>query len=74
MTSFIRNRSLSRRSFLRGSGVALALPLLDAMIPAVVSRSGGRTGAAAAHGGHRNQPGHSSAVLFPESEPAGTMS
>ena len=36
MSSFIRNRSLSRRSFLRGSGVALALPLLDAMIPAVV--------------------------------------
>src|SRR4051812_40597905 len=27
-------RSLSRRSFLRGVGVALSLPLLDAMIPA----------------------------------------
>src|ERR1051326_2307096 len=36
MNSLITNRSLSRRSFLRGSGVAIALPLLDAMIPAVV--------------------------------------
>jgi hypothetical protein len=27
-------KSLSRRSVLRGAGVALALPLLDAMIPA----------------------------------------
>jgi hypothetical protein len=36
MSSLISNRSLSRRSFLRGSGIALALPLLDAMIPAVV--------------------------------------
>jgi hypothetical protein len=36
MSSLISNRSLSRRSFLRGSGVALALPLLDAMVPAVV--------------------------------------
>jgi hypothetical protein len=29
------NRALSRRSFLRGAGVALTLPLLDAMVPAV---------------------------------------
>ncbi len=36
MSSLIGNRALSRRSFLRGSGVALALPLLDAMVPAVV--------------------------------------
>src|SRR5438045_3703330 len=35
MTNVFRNRSLSRRAFLRGSGVALALPLLDAMTPAV---------------------------------------
>jgi Protein of unknown function (DUF1552) len=27
-------RSISRRAFLRGTGVALALPLLDAMLPA----------------------------------------
>ena len=31
----ITNRSLSRRTFLRGAGVALSLPLLDAMVPAV---------------------------------------
>src|SRR4051794_37602205 len=30
-----RNRALSRRSFLRGAGVSLTLPLLDAMVPAV---------------------------------------
>ena len=31
---FITKKSLPRRQFLRGAGVALALPLLDAMIPA----------------------------------------
>jgi hypothetical protein len=35
MSSLISNCSLSRRSFLRGAGVALTLPLLDAMTPAV---------------------------------------
>jgi hypothetical protein len=34
MTFFAANRCLSRRSFLRGAGVALSLPMLDAMIPA----------------------------------------
>jgi len=33
MTASIFHRPLSRRSFLRGSGVALALPMLDAMAP-----------------------------------------
>jgi hypothetical protein len=33
----IKNRALSRRTFLRGAGVALALPLLDAMTPARAS-------------------------------------
>lgn len=37
----IKNRSLSRRSFLRGSGVAISLPLLDAMMPAVSRGQGG---------------------------------
>lgn len=32
--SLLRRRSVSRRSFLRGVGVAMALPLLDAMRPA----------------------------------------
>src|SRR5436309_6663768 len=31
---FITKRHISRRTFLRGAGVALGLPLLDAMIPA----------------------------------------
>src|SRR4029077_1508245 len=31
---FITKKHISRRTILRGSGVALALPLLDAMIPA----------------------------------------
>jgi len=32
--SFISKRQIPRRSFLRGAGVTLALPLLDAMVPA----------------------------------------
>src|SRR5262252_1549563 len=31
---FITKRHLSRRTFLRGAGMAIGLPLLDAMIPA----------------------------------------
>ena len=31
---FVTRRSLPRRTFLRGAGAALALPLLDAMVPA----------------------------------------
>src|ERR1700733_3901798 len=33
-TMFITKKHLSRRTFLRGAGVAVGLPLLDAMIPA----------------------------------------
>lgn len=35
MPNLLNNRSLSRRTLLRGLGVGLALPLLDAMVPAV---------------------------------------
>ena len=35
--TFITRRHLSRRTVLRGAGVALALPLLDAMIPAATA-------------------------------------
>lgn len=35
MPSFLSNKSLSRRTILRGLGVGLSLPLLDAMMPAV---------------------------------------
>ena len=31
---FITKRHIPRRTFLRGAGITLALPLLDAMIPA----------------------------------------
>jgi hypothetical protein len=34
MATFLTKKHLSRRTFLRGSGVALALPFLDAMVPA----------------------------------------
>ncbi|MGD8809028.1 MAG: DUF1552 domain-containing protein [Gammaproteobacteria bacterium] len=35
MTSFVTKSSLPRRTFLRGAGAAIALPLLDAMTPAL---------------------------------------
>src|SRR5262245_18151164 len=34
---FISKTSISRRTFLRGTGVTLALPLLDAMVPAMTA-------------------------------------
>lgn len=34
-----RRRSLSRRTLLRGAGTALALPLLDAMVPSMTARA-----------------------------------
>src|SRR5205814_9857009 len=34
---FITKRHLSRRTFLRGAGVAVGLPLLEAMIPAATA-------------------------------------
>jgi hypothetical protein len=33
-STFITKRALPRRTFLRGAGATLALPLLDAMVPA----------------------------------------
>lgn len=35
----VTKKALSRRTFLRGTGVALALPLLDAMIPAATAEA-----------------------------------
>src|SRR5687768_16926662 len=32
--NFITGKSLSRRTFLRGSGASVALPFMDAMVPA----------------------------------------
>ena len=34
---FITKRALPRRTFLRGMGTTLALPLLDAMVPALTA-------------------------------------
>ncbi len=36
---FITKKHLSRRTFLRGAGATLALPLLDSMIPAIMAQS-----------------------------------
>ncbi len=36
---FIRKRTLPRRTFLRGIGASLALPLLDAMVPAMTAQA-----------------------------------
>src|SRR5580765_3599881 len=37
---FISKISLPRRTFLRGMGVTLALPMLDAMVPALTAKAG----------------------------------
>ena len=44
---FITKMALPRRTFLRGMGVTLALPLLDAMVPALTAQSAARGAAAA---------------------------
>ena len=44
LPTFVTKRSLSRRTFLRGAGATLALPLLDAMTPALTAAA--RTAAA----------------------------
>ena len=43
MTSYVTKRHLNRRTFLRGMGAALSLPVLDAMIPAAASAAEVRT-------------------------------
>lgn len=39
MAVFITKKSLSRRTFLRGTGVTLALPFLDSMVPALAAQA-----------------------------------
>src|SRR5688572_25298429 len=36
---FITKKHLSRRTFLKGAGVSVALPLLDSMVPALTAQS-----------------------------------
>jgi hypothetical protein len=40
---FITKMSLSRRTFLRGAGATVALPFLDAMVPALGAAPAGTT-------------------------------
>ena len=47
---FLTKRHLSRRTVLRGAGVTLALPLLDAMVPAATALAQTAADAEAAHG------------------------
>ena len=49
---FITKKHLSRRTFLRGAGVAVGLPLLDAMVPAWTALAQTAASAEAAHGIH----------------------
>ena len=44
MTMYISKKHMPRRTFLRGAGVTLALPLLDAMVPAATARIGSPAG------------------------------
>src|SRR5579871_4077256 len=39
MMTFITKKSLARRTFLKGAGASLALPLLDSMIPALSAQA-----------------------------------
>ena len=41
---FITNKNLSRRTVLKGMGVTMALPLLDAMVPAASAFAGTSAG------------------------------
>ena len=43
MSSYLTRKHLNRRTFLRGMGAALSLPVLDAMIPASASAARLRT-------------------------------
>ena len=47
---FLTKKHLSRRTLLKGAGVSLALPLLDAMIPAATALSQTAAAQEAAHG------------------------
>ena len=45
---FITKKHIPRRTFLRGAGVTLALPLLESMVPALTPLAADRRGAGAA--------------------------
>ena len=60
---FITQKHLSRRTLLRGAGVAIGLPFLDVMLPA----------SAAEARAARKQPCRKSIFRFPEAMPNSTM-
>ena len=60
---FITKRHIPRRTFLRGAGVTLALPLLEAMIPATHTAGADGGGAQAAVHGHLLSARHGAGLL-----------
>ena len=71
MTSVITKRNLHRRHFLRGAGVALGLPLLEAMTPAMV-RAEVAVGVPRRFFGICNNLGLLPDLFFPAADSAGT--
>ena len=55
---FITKRHIPRRTFLRGMGASIALPLLDAMVPAMAAAPGPITRYSFLHVPHGASPGH----------------
>jgi hypothetical protein len=69
MPTFLTQKSLHRRHFLRGAGVALGLPLLEAMTPALAHAS--QTPVPRRFFGICNNLGHLPELFFPETTSAG---
>ncbi|MFM7322812.1 MAG: DUF1552 domain-containing protein, partial [Armatimonadota bacterium] len=69
--AFLTGKSLSRRHFLRGSGVLLGLPLLDAMSPARVSAAADPAAQPTRFLGICNNLGVLPELFFPESKTVG---
>lgn len=55
---FITKRHLPRRTFLRGIGATVALPLLDAMVPAMAATPAGKSRYSFLHVPHGAAPGY----------------
>ena len=51
---FISKKHLNRRQLLRGAGVALSLPLLDAMLPALTAQRSSLLTVSKVLGAHRS--------------------
>ncbi|MDX2268216.1 MAG: DUF1552 domain-containing protein [Bryobacter sp.] len=69
MPTFLTQKSIHRRHFLRGAGVALGLPLLEAMTPALAPAA--ETAVPRRFFGICNNLGHLPELFFPESTSAG---